>query len=93
MHLKAYSIQLRCVCDDGPAQDLNGCAWLLKCVADIVMAGKAVDRRSIAPDDNHLGTGEVHHGRNGDSTIRLAFRGGIQHDGVAIFEWGSGCTL
>ena len=37
--------------DDGPAQDLNGCAWLLKCVVDIVTAGKAVDRRSIAPDD------------------------------------------
>jgi hypothetical protein len=37
--------------DDGPAQDLNDCAWLLKCVVDIVTAGKAVDRRSIAPDD------------------------------------------
>ena len=37
--------------EDGPAQDLNGCAWLLKCVVAAVLAGRPVDRRSVAPDD------------------------------------------
>ncbi len=70
--------------DNGPAQDLNGCAWLLKCVVDTVMAGKAVDRRSIAPDNItwERVTCIMDETETASCITCLALRDGIWHDGL-----------